>query len=179
MLRGDHQAEIEAGHDVGPAVGEHQVDLGRPAADPLGVAQHGDGGFVVHRVEGREIDAAFDDVGGEAAAVAHLGARQADRAQLLVAERQEVGRLHARHGLLQSQPDAARGMDGDLLTDDGTHQAVEAARHLAQRGMPDLGDRARKVGIDGGQMLHGCREVGRVENHPSHASGIARRWKRL
>ena len=70
-------------------------------------------------------------------------------------------------------------MNGDLLADDGAHQAVEPARHLAQRRMADLGDRAREVGVDLGEVRHGCREVGGVEDHVSHGPGIARRRKRL
>ena len=174
MLGGDHQAEVQPWHDVGPAVGEHQVDLRRPPADALGLAQHGDGGFVFERIERPEVDAALDDVGGEAASIAHLGARQADGAQILVAQRQKVRRLHAGRRGLEPEPDAACGMDRDLLADDRAHQATESRRHLAQFGVPDLLDRAREIGVDLRQMPHRLLEIGGIENHLSHAAGIAR-----
>jgi hypothetical protein len=174
MLGSDHQAEVEARHDVGPAVREHQVDLGCPTADALGLAEHGDRGLVVERIEGGKVDAPLDDVAGEAAAVTHLGPRQADGAQLLVREQQEFRRLHAGHGLLEAQPDRARGVDRDLLADDRAHQAAEAGRHLAKLRMSDLLDGACEIRIDLRQMPHRLPEIGGVENRLSHAAGIAR-----
>mgnify|MGYP006188583179 CR=1 FL=1 len=65
MLGGDDEPEVEARHDVGPAVREHQVDLGRPRADALGLGQHGDCRRVVEFVEGGEIDDALFAAAGE------------------------------------------------------------------------------------------------------------------
>ena len=64
-------------------------------------------------------------------------------------------------------------MDRDLLADDRAHQATEARRHLAQLGMPDLLDRAGEIGVDLRQMPHRLLEIGGIENHLSHAAGIA------
>ena len=46
-------------------------------------------------------------------------------------------------------------------------------RHLAQLGMPDFLDRAREIRIDLRQMPHRLLEIGGIENHLSHAGGIA------
>ena len=106
-------------------------------------------------------------------------AAQAHGAKLLVGLGQEFRRLHRRHRRLEPEPDAARGMDRDLLAHDRAHQPAEPRRHLAPNGMAHVLQHACEIGIDARQMAHRFLQVGIIEDDLAHAPGIARRARPL
>ena len=120
-----------------------------------------------------EIDATLDDVGGEAAAILDLGAGEAHGAQLLVGLQQEDRGLHRLDGGFEPQPDAAGGMDRDLLAHDRAHQPAEAGWHLAAHRVANVLQHACEIRIDLGEMPHRLLEVGVVEEGGGHGRGIA------
>src|SRR5206468_2463025 len=124
----DQDGEIAGGENIAAPFGEQQIDLRRPAADALDPGEERDrllivGGKLV------EVELARKDQLGEAADVARLLARDAGRAQLLVAggEQQRQLRRGAERGL-DLGPHRPRGGDADLLPDDRPQQRVSAGR---------------------------------------------------
>jgi glutamyl-Q tRNA(Asp) synthetase len=155
MLKPNPKTHIGAWHDVVPSHGEHQIDLGRPAADAFGFHQLGDGNLVFHRMQSVEVDPALDDVGRQRHAVTDLLAAETGLAQNRFARGEEIFRRQRIDQDTELFPDGAGRMHRHLLANDGAQQCGVPGIGAAQGRQSALLQRPLQIGID-------ARQVGRA-----------------
>ena len=158
--------QVARGPDVGAAFGEQQVNLGRPAPDPLDLRKLCNRRFIVSG-QRAEIEFARRHQFAQAAQVALLLARQAARAQRVEIGGEDFGGRQVGAGkCLKLVPHRGRRGHADLLADDRAHQRFVPARADPRFG---IAGNLQRAGHSRLQRGHGVEAVPDLLCAQSHA----------
>ena len=154
-LHGGADGQVVDRPDVRPAQREQQVDLRRPAADPLELDQPDDRRLVVLTGEGLQVDAPGQHVLGQGPAIADLLAAEPDPLECRLVQRQEAFGRQRVGRRQQAADDRPRRLGRDLLRGHDRQQSGKTRRTAALGRQAAVRIGAGDVCIARGQHVQG------------------------